>query len=121
MKLPAAIRNEVITGLQKLAVLRMPGTPAQDTLKATAVVWIEALEKKPVMWDEALDTWRVAAAFTKLVETSDRWPLPYRFFELLPSRKPAMALPHRLTPEERAEGRKRIANAINTLAQAKTL
>lgn len=55
MKCPDWLRSEIIDGLQKLFVLRLEGTPAHDTAKAVANVWIDVISTQHIEWDEHRD------------------------------------------------------------------
>jgi hypothetical protein len=96
------LHDEVLTGLQKLVCLSLPGTPALEIIAGTAMAWGEALEYGRV-WDEARDTPRIRAAFTALLALSTDWPAPGRLLELMPSSEPPTKIAHdRGIPQTRA-------------------
>lgn len=90
---PAWFGNTVIEGVQLLVILALPGTPAAETISATALAWIEALWGSPVAWDEHADQRRIAAGFRALARVSERWPAPVALMHQLPARIPPPALP----------------------------
>lgn len=85
MPLPDALHNAVVTGVQRLLVLRLPGTPARDTIEFTALVWTDAIAARPVTWNVDRDLKRFAAAFRTLEGTSEKWPNPSMFMQCLPA------------------------------------
>ena len=105
----AFIRNEIITGIQKLMSLRLAGSPAADTITATAGTWIEAIAGLDINWNAEQDRRRIIKAFEKLIVTCDRWPSPKQFISCLPPRPPQVALPPpKITKEEKEQGKQRI-------------
>lgn len=100
--MPTTIHNAVIEGLQKLVVLRLRNTPAQEAITAVAAVWIEVLSKHQ-RWQEA-DLARVNAAFASLMATATDWPAPRHFLDHLPPKpKPQSIAPPPPSPEQRAQ------------------
>ena len=61
--------SEIVSGLQKLLALRLAGTPPEDSIKATGIVWIEALDDCGIKWVEHLDRERVQRAFKTMYRT----------------------------------------------------
>ena len=112
----AFIHNEIITGIQKLMTLRLAGSPAADTITATAGTWIEAIAGLDVNWNAEQDRWRIAKAFEKLIVTCERWPSPKQFINCLPPRPPQAALPlPKMTKAEKEYGRQQIENIKSEL------
>jgi hypothetical protein len=96
------LRVEVLTGLQKLYALRLPGTPAKDSIAGTAEVWLEAVASCPIAWDQDLDTQRIRAAFAALFRECDSWPRPKLLLANLHSRAPTKELPKPVYPADQA-------------------
>ena len=98
------LENCVITGLQMLMTLRLPGAPAQDTMDVVAEVWIAAFARgRRIGWDEGRDPARIEAAFIACAATTERWPTPGRVLDLLPPRlltQRALPGPFRPMPPE---------------------
>nr|VFJ90861.1 MAG: hypothetical protein BECKLFY1418A_GA0070994_101339 [Candidatus Kentron sp. LFY] len=93
--------NEVSIGLEKLFLLRLPGTPPSDAIEGTALAWRTAFGMKRIAWDEALDRERVVAAFDDMLLCRE-WPSPAVFFDHLESRPSPPALPPpRIDPAKR--------------------
>jgi hypothetical protein len=112
------LRAEVITGLQKLLALRLPGTPPQDAVTGTAQVWLEAIDQPGICWDEALDKPRVLRAFKALFANCERWPVPKNFMQHLGNRDPPRALPPPpMTREEIERNRERVRELVALLAR----
>jgi hypothetical protein len=119
---PDWLNNEIVTGLQKLLALRLPGSPAKDTAAATTTVWLEVIGGSGVDWIEALDRLRVRAAFRGLAARCDRWPAPRQFFEQLQPRAYAQpALTAKPSAAEMNENRKRIRNMVKQFKQQHTM
>jgi len=87
------LRDAVIDGLQRLLVLRLQNSPAEDTLEAVAEIWIEVFLSQRIIWVEKLDQVRIAKAFLKATATFERWEAPAKVLQLLPKRNEAIALP----------------------------
>lgn len=90
---PAWFHNQVVSGLQYLWALGLPGTPAGELAQLTATAWIDTLWCHHVRWQEALDPPRLEAAFKAAARQADRWPTPRQVLQALPDRVPAPALP----------------------------
>lgn len=97
------LQVEIVTGLQKLFALRLPGTPPEDAIVGTAEVWLEAVRSTRIEWDQSLDTPRVRRAFASLFRLCDRWPVPKLFIDNLGSRAPPKALPAPAYPADQAK------------------
>lgn len=80
------LAKAVTEGIQGLLALRLQGAPADDTVTATAKVWIIAIETWPIAWDEQLDRPRIKTAFRTLAANCDRWPAPKNLRDALPPR-----------------------------------
>lgn len=114
------LKDEIIDGLEKLFALRLQGTPAADTIRGVGMIWFEAVDAMPVVWDQRLDTPRIRHSFSVLLRTLDTWPAPKRFIETLPQRRPQRVLPAPpISEEKRRENIQRIrqikANLCNNL------
>jgi len=106
----------VVAGLQKLYVLRLPGTPPEDAIKGTGAAWLEALWNNGYHWDEALDRPRMERTFSTLLRTCDRWPSPRMYLDHLGARPQRPQLPPpRLSPEQRQRNKARLQELLNTL------
>ena len=105
-KMPTELQDIILAGLQNLMALRLRGSPAADTLEATAKAWILALTAKPVVWDAERDTARMKKAFVTLMGNCETWPTPVAFYERLPPREQQKAIPHKsdntMSPATRA-------------------
>lgn len=112
------LRNEIITGVQKLFSLRLPGAPAADAVGMTAAVWIEALAAHRINWDAHQDAPRIQRAFQILLR-ADRWPVPKDLIAALPPRPEPLRLPEPpLTAAELETRRARIRALREMLATA---
>lgn len=80
------LRDELLTGLQKLYCLGLERTPAAEVLQGTAATWCEAVTTGRV-FDRDLDTARIRRAFVTLASTRTSWPAPVHFIEALPQRE----------------------------------
>lgn len=89
------LENSVVTGLQMLLTLRLPGAPAEDTVPAVAAVWVAAFRRgRNLDWRADLgDAARIEQAFTAAAAKVDRWPSPARVLDELP---PRVAITRRL-------------------------
>lgn len=105
-------------GLQRLLVLSLQNTPPADTIKLTAAVWCDTVWGHAQWADE--DLARIESAFLSLCRTSDRWPTPKQFLDCLPKREHALKLEEKLTPEEREDGRQKVAQVLSILTRRKT-
>ena len=108
--LPKFVSDELLTGLQKLMMLRLEGAPPADGIKLTASVWMEAIASLPIQWDEQQDAGRITRAFACLLAEIERWPAPKMLIKHLPPRKELPQLEHKkqLTAEEQARGRENL-------------
>jgi hypothetical protein len=111
------LRAEIGTGLQKLLVLRLIGTPPEDAIVGTATVWLEAVEATTTRWNEQLDQARVQRAFKTLLRICDHWPAPKLFLDNLGNRDPPLALPNHITAAQQQENRARIRAIVKTFTQ----
>ncbi|PPD34935.1 MAG: hypothetical protein CTY21_09450 [Methylomonas sp.] len=115
------LKAEIVTGLQKLLALRLPGTPAEDMVIGTAEVWLEAVRPSCRQWDERLDAARIRAAFNALFRQADRWPAPKQFLDNLAARRPIKALSAPVYPADKAKDNLwRIRVMINSTVNTKT-
>ncbi|MBF0803324.1 MULTISPECIES: hypothetical protein [unclassified Neisseria] len=99
-ELPASLHNAVIDGLTLILALRLPGTPAADTVQATAQAWSVALAAGKA-WDAEQDIPRINQAFAVLAAQADRWPAPRDLLGCLPPRPERLKLEHRHRPSEK--------------------
>lgn len=81
------LRSAVIEGLQRLLVLRLPNSPAADTIVAVAEVWISAFQNQPITWNFELDALRISKAFLRATAECVQWPAPANVLILMPGRK----------------------------------
>lgn len=122
----AFIRTEIISGLQLLYTLRLPGAPPAEALTITAQGWMTALDDRTLGWDESLDAGRINKAFNTLAADATRWPPPAALIERIPLRPAVKKIGHdkRQTPEQKAAGKaslQRIQTIINqVLSQKRT-
>ncbi len=82
--MPEPLQKAVIEGIQRLIVLRLPGSPASDTLPALQAIWIDALLHRPITWNVERDLPRIQQAFRWLEGTAEKWPNPAVFLQCLP-------------------------------------
>lgn len=103
----AWLENLVIDGLQKLLILRRPGSPAADTINAVVDVWMDALARDAKRLNAEQDAGRVREGFARIVREMDIWPQPMHLLECMPPRAPQRALPspktNAMAPELRAQ------------------
>ena len=123
--LPKFVSDELLTGLQKLMMLRLEGAPPADGIKLTASVWMEAIASLPIQWDEQQDAGRITRAFACLLAEIERWPAPKILIKHLPPRKELPQLEHKkqLTAEEQARGRenlKKLNQKITEISERKS-
>jgi len=109
------LQAEIVEGIQKLMALRLRNTPPSDTLKATAVVWFDVFNSRPITWDQELDTKRIKKGFTELCAYSDSWPSPSDFFKVLPSRPQALLLPDNSNKSYSPETKKMVDDLLNKM------
>lgn len=121
-KLPRGVYNEVVCGLQKMLALRLPNSPAADTIGATVAVWEEALSHNRV-WHDEQDVKRVQTAFKLLAIHLDRFPLPCDFFKVLPKPTPPPMLAYRFweTEEEKTKGKEQLNKMIKQILNRKRI
>lgn len=106
-------RHEIITGIQKLAVLGLERQPSAEVLPATVSVWLEVLDNGS-HWDMETDTPRIRAAFSTLARTATSWPSPQRMLEALPKKGERLALPAKpVDPETAAANIREIMSLLN--------
>ena len=117
--LPKCVSDELLTGLQKLMMLRLEGAPPADGIKLTASVWVEAIASVNISWVEQLDKGRITAGFTRLFAEIERWPTPKMLIRCLPPRPEPPKLEHKrqLTPEEKARGRENLKKLYQIIAE----
>ncbi|OAM30338.1 hypothetical protein A7P96_06940 [Eikenella sp. NML03-A-027] len=117
--LPKFVSDELLTGLQKLMMLRLEGAPPADGIKLTASVWVEAIASVNISWAEQLDKGRITAGFTRLFAEIERWPTPKMLIRCLPPRPEPPKLEHKrqLTPEEEARGRENLKKLYQIIAE----
>ena len=117
--LPKFVSDELLTGLQKLMMLRPDGAPPNSGIKLTASVWIEAIASLPIRWDEQQDAGRITRAFACLLAEIERWPTPKMLIRCLPPRPEPPKLEHKrqLTPEEKARGRENLKKLNQKIAE----
>lgn len=113
-EIPPLLEAEVLEGLQRLLTLRLPGSPAQDTIILTSDTWSNAVYVKCGNWQDNLDKGRISFAFAKLFASVDKWPTPKQLIELIPPRSQpkvkVLNAPKRSPEEIEAQ---RIKNAKN--------
>ena len=110
------LNEAVITGLQRLLALRLVGSPPADAIELTASVWIDAMDRYPIAWNEQLDGWRISAGFDQLVWQSERWPTVKHLIDNLPKRIPPPPLPKpAMTKQMQKEGKKKLQQILNEL------
>ena len=103
-------------GFQRLLVLSLPNTPAADTIALTAAVWCDTAWPHTEWTDEDLP--RIESAFQSLCRNCDRWPTPKQFIECLPKREMRLQLGQKMTAEDMANGRKRIAQIVSMVKKS---
>ena len=124
-ELPTQLHNAMIDGLTMLLTLRLSGSPAADTVAATAQTWSRVLAHGRA-WDEARDVPRFQTAFMVLANETNRWPSPKDFLDKLPPPPEPLKLEHHYHPteEEKAKGKSalsRIQSAIKEVLKGKSL
>lgn len=124
-ELPTQLHNAMIDGLTMLLTLRLSGSPAADTVAATAQTWSRVLAHGRA-WDEARDVPRFQTAFMVLANEMSRWPSPKDFLDKLPPPPEPLKLEHHYHPteEEKAKGKSalsRIQGAIKEVLKGKSL
>lgn len=124
-ELPTQLHNAMIDGLTMLLTLRLSGSPAADTVAATAQTWSCVLAHGRA-WDEARDVPRFQTAFMVLANEMSRWPSPKDFLDKIPPLPEPLKLEHRYHPtaEEKAKGKSalnRIQGVIKEVLRGKSL
>jgi len=84
MAQPDWILDSIVRGLSRLATLSLDHTPAMDVIRATAVVWHEAVTHGREFLQER-DRDRFDAAFRTLARDCRGWPSPRDFLDALPA------------------------------------
>ena len=117
--LPPKLHNAVIDGLTMLLALRLTGTPAMDTVVATAQAWSKVLAFGRD-WDEEQDEARFQTGFLRLASEVDRWPAPKDLLSKLPPRPERLKLEyqHNPTPAERVAAKAFVSSMRSKLAGA---
>ncbi len=69
-----AFKNTVITGLQMFMTLSLPGRPPQDSVAATAEIWVDLLY--PVRGWDSEDIANLQRAFKRVARKADKFPAP---------------------------------------------
>ena len=82
----------IVSGLQRLAAMRLPSTPLDGDLRLAAAVWIAALWARRE-WEAERDAPRLEAAFLALASVARRWPAPAELIDHLPPKPTPRALP----------------------------
>ncbi len=67
-------KNTVITGLQLFMALQLPGRPPQDSVAATAEIWVDLLH--PVRGWDSEDIANLQRAFKRVARRADKFPAP---------------------------------------------
>lgn len=117
-ELPDSLHDEVVDGLTLILALRLPGTPAADTIQATAQAWSVALAAGKT-WDAEQDIPRIQTAFAVLAAQTDRWPAPRDLLGCLPPRPERLKLEHRHRPTpEQKEAAKEVVAAMKSKLHA---
>ena len=114
--------EEVLTGFQKLRLLRLANTPTSDDLKGCAAMWIDGLMEARD-WEMDRDRPAIREAFTTLLTRKPAdgrpvfWPAPGDLLAALP--QPKAAPYHQPFPKDRyALGWDRNAGNKSTIAKA---
>ena len=92
-KMPIELQDAILEGLSNLLALRLRGSPAADTVPATAAAWVIALSARPIAWDAERDLARIRTAFVLMMGSCETWPSPVAFMERLPPREHQNLLP----------------------------
>lgn len=109
---PDWLRNEVVSGLQRLVLLALEGGPALDAIEGVAMAWVDACQVWPIAWDRDADAARLRQGFRLLAASCRRWPSPVQLREAMPPRLPSPALPAPPPDAARAEAVQREIRAI---------
>lgn len=81
----------IATGVQRLYVLSLDGTPAAKTIELTTATWIDTLWPTR-NWCAGLDETRINEGFRQLTLNSERWPVPRQLLLSLPARREPLKL-----------------------------
>lgn len=92
MSAPEWLENCIIEGLQTMLVLRLPYSPAADTIIAVSNIWVMAFMDGR-SWEESRDLPRIQQAFMKVIRTTDTWVPPAVVLKALPPLPPQPLLP----------------------------
>ena len=87
------ILAETIRGLDRLYLMRLPGTPAATMLQPLAEEWAKSLMRNFGNPVEKVDAPRIRRSFDELIDKSDKWPSPSQFYKYLRPRPQREALP----------------------------
>lgn len=90
--------NRVVSGLQFLWALGLPGTPASELATLTASTWVHTLWQCGRAWVEELDSYHLYEAFTAVAARAERWPTPRAVLAEMKPRAVRPALPAPFTP-----------------------
>ena len=109
---------EILTGLQKLALLGLAWTPPMETIAGTGAAWLEALEHGR-LWNQERDTQRIRDAFSNVIRTRKQWPSVADFLECMPAIADKPALPRStFTDAERLANLDRLADLAKEIGNA---
>lgn len=86
------LREELRDGLAALFILRLPGSPAGDTMPFVVDTWFASLTRFRV-FDAELDRQRFRDGFLKLATGVRQWPSPRDLLDALPGRAEQLRLP----------------------------
>jgi len=84
MSLPEQLCKAVFDGLQRLWAIRLPGSPAGDTLPGVANIWVDALGDAPITWNVERDLPRIQRSFRRMELVCEKWPSPSFFMSCMP-------------------------------------
>lgn len=102
------IKKEITAGLEKSFNFGFLGEPKNFTI--TAELWFDTLKTTCKNWTPERDSGRILKAFDDFFIAGKRFPLPANIIELLPPRKPQLALPRpKITDDERIMARQYLA------------
>ena len=113
------VNNALVSGLQHMFAMRLPGHPPLDAADGTYQAWIAAFNSLPIAWDDRRDPQRIEQAFGILWANIDRWPTPKMLIACIPPvpPPPQLAAPKKVwTDEEIARNKKRLAEMLDMLA-----
>lgn len=118
------MRRELAAGLAQLSALNLSGRPAALDVTAVAQVWLDSLQRRRSDWTEQLDTGRLRQGFAHLIDHAEQWPNPRDLMNVLPPRpEPRQKLlpTPRLTPEQLAENRRKLAEILQQFFKNKEM